>query len=165
MCSSHPRPHCRKGALFSSIQGGSHHQTIAHYLWDRARQPARDRLDELYAPTIEPSALGAWMRAERPDAVISPRNNVHDMLVQLGYRIPRDVGFASLAASAGGVPDLTGVDERPEMVGTAAVDFLIAQLHRGELGLPANRQLVLVEGGWIDGATIRAARAGKRAVV
>ncbi len=149
-------------AIDEDMDVRSHHQTIAHYLWDQSRQPRRERLKEFFAPTLDPGALGQWIRAERPDVVLSPRNHVHGMLVTLGFKVPRDIGFASLAASAGGVPDLTGVDERPEMVGIAAIDFLTAQLHRGELGLPRLRQLVLVEGGWIAGATVRAVRPSRR---
>jgi LacI family transcriptional regulator len=133
----------------------SNHQTLAHFLLDQSHRPKSERVKELFAPTLDVAALRTWLERQRPDVVVSPRNNVHGLLVSLGYRIPQDIGFASLAASAGDVPNLTGVDERPAMVGAAAVNFLTAQLQRGEIGLPKTRQLLLVEGGWIEGKTLR----------
>jgi len=133
----------------------SHHQTLGHYFWDQAQLPPSDRIREFYAPTLELEPLRRWMHQQKPDAVVSPRNHVHGLLTKLGFRIPHDLGFASLAASAKDVPGLTGVDERPELVGTAAVDYLVAMLQRGEFGIPEARQCTMVEGSWIKGRTVR----------
>jgi LacI family transcriptional regulator len=133
----------------------SHHQTLAHFRWDQARLPAAQRVRELYAPTLNREGIRQWLVEERPEVVVSPRNHVYTLLTELGFSIPRRIGFASLAASAGDGPNLSGVDERPEMVGKSAIDFLAAQLQRGEFGIPPVRQFVLVEGGWIPGKTVR----------
>jgi LacI family transcriptional regulator len=133
----------------------SHHQTVAHYRWDQSRLPRAQRVQELYASTLTSGLLRKWLEEQQPEAVLSPRNHVYTSLLELGFRVPRRIGFASLAASARDVPNLSGVDERPEMVGKAAIDFLAAQLQRGEFGIPEVRQFVLVEGGWIRGKTVR----------
>jgi len=136
----------------------SHHQTLAHYQWDQSRLPGGQRVQEFYAPTLNRELLRAWIDEQKPEVVVSPRNQVYRMLVELGLKIPRRIGFASLAASAKDVPHLSGVDERPETVGKAAIDFLAAQLQRGEFGIPDVRQFVLVEVGWIKGKTLRRVR-------
>lgn len=140
----------------------SHHQTLGHYLWDQSQLPAADRVRELYAATLEIEGLRRWLDDQRPDVVVSPRNHVHGLLTKLGYRMPRDLGFASLAASARDVSGLTGVDERSEMVGVAAIDFLIAMLQRGEFGIPKIRQFVMIEASWIAGRTVRKAKRAAR---
>jgi LacI family transcriptional regulator len=133
----------------------SHHQTLAHFRWDQARLPPAQRVRELYAPTLNREVVRRWLAEQKPEVVVSPRNHVYTLLTELGFNIPRRLGFVSLAASAGDGPSLSGVDERPEMVGKSAIDFLAAQLQRGEFGIPAVRQFVLVEGGWIRGKTVR----------
>jgi LacI family transcriptional regulator len=133
----------------------SHHQTLAHFLWDQSLQKASAQVRPLSAPTIDQPTLRAWLRAERPDAIISTRNHVYGLLKSLRLAVPRDLGFASLAASARDVAALTGVDERPDAVGVSAIDLLVTQLQRGECGLPATRRILLVEGNWIEGGTLR----------
>jgi LacI family transcriptional regulator len=142
-------------AIDEDMDVRSHHQTLAHYRWDQARLPPAQCVRELYAPTLNRELVHQWLEEQQPEVVISPRNHVYTLMVDLGFSIPRRIGFVSLAASARDVPNLSGVDEHPEMVGKAAVDFLAAQLQRGEFGVPEVRQYVLVEGGWIKGETVR----------
>jgi LacI family transcriptional regulator len=142
-------------AIDEDMDVRSHHQTLGHYLWDQSRLPPGQRVRELCAPTLTRELVNKWLGEQRPDVVVSPRNHVYTLMTELGFRVPRSVGFASLAASARDVPNLSGVDEHPEMVGKAAFDFLAAQLQRGEFGVPEVRQYVLVEGGWIKGKTVR----------
>jgi LacI family transcriptional regulator len=42
-----------------------------------------------------------------------------------------------------------------DRLGAAAVELLTGQLTRGELGLPADPRVVLVEGRWVEGRTLR----------
>jgi LacI family transcriptional regulator len=133
----------------------SHHQTLAHFLWDQSNRPEAERVQALSVPEIDLAALRTWLRAEQPDAVISTRNHVYTLLRSLKLAIPANIGFASLAASAKDIPSLTGVDEKPDAVGVSTIDMLVAQLQRGEFGLPRTRRLTLVEGGWIPGRTVR----------
>jgi hypothetical protein len=37
-----------------------------------------------------------------------------------------------------------------------AVDVLVDMLHRNERGAPANPQMVMIEGSWVEGCTLRA---------
>jgi LacI family transcriptional regulator len=143
-------------AIDEDTDDRSHHQTLAHYLWDQTCRPRAERVRALIAPTIDLAGLRAWLKQQRPEVVISTRNHVHGLLRHLGLKIPRDVGFASLAASARDIPSLAGVDERPGDVGLSTIDLLVAQLQREERGLPATRRLLLVEGSWIKGRTVRA---------
>lgn len=146
-------------AIDQDTDARSHHQTLAHFLWDQSERPVAERVRPLAAPELDLPALRDWLAAERPEVVISTRNHVHGLLRKLRLAVPRDIGFASLAASARDVPSLAGLDERPDAVGVSAIDLLVAQLQRSEFGFPPTRRLLLVEGDWIDGCTVRS-RAG-----
>lgn len=150
-------------AIDADTDDRSHHQTLAHGLWDSSQQPRANRVAPLSAPAIDKITLQRWLRRERPDAIVSTRNHVFTLLQELGKRVPDDIGFASLAASARDIPGLAGVDERPDAVGTSTIDLLVGQLQREEYGPPASRRLLLVEGGWISGGTVRAQSAVTRA--
>jgi LacI family transcriptional regulator len=149
-------------AIDHDTDARSHHQTLAHFLWYQSNQPSDQRVNPLSLPELDRAAVREWISAERPEAIISTRNHVHGFLLDLRMRVPADIGFASLAASARDVPFLAGVDERPDAVGVSAIDMLVAQLQRGEFGLPATRRLTLVEGSWIKGKTVRALRRTQR---
>jgi LacI family transcriptional regulator len=133
----------------------SHHQTLAHFLWDQSQQPRTARVKPLFAPAIDRAALRRWLKQQQPDAIVTTRNHVFRLVQELGWAIPRDIGFASLAASARDVPFLAGVDESPTVVGTSTIDLLVSQLQREEIGRPMNRRLLLVEGTWMPGRTVR----------
>jgi DNA-binding LacI/PurR family transcriptional regulator len=143
-------------AIDEDTDNRSHHQTLAHYLWDQSLQPRQARVPPLVVPEINGDILNRWLQSEKPDAVVSTRNHVYGLIRGLDWKIPAQIGFASLAASARDVPNLAGVNERPADVGVSTIDLLVAQLQREEFGLPVTRRLLLVEGSWIPGRTVRA---------
>jgi hypothetical protein len=55
-----------------------------------------------------------------------------------------------------------GLDLRPELQGTAAINSVVAQIHRNERGLPADPHTVMLSGRWVDGPTIRRSLEGVR---
>jgi LacI family transcriptional regulator len=95
-----------------------------------------------------------WIQDHRPDVVISFGGPVLGWMRELGLRIPERVGFVDLDLS-----DTTGacagIDQHSEALAATAVDLLVAQLHRNELGVPTLPKLMLIEGTWIPGATVR----------
>ena len=96
------------------------------------------------------SGIRAWFAAHRPDAiVVANAHQVRDFfLPALGSRLCASVGFACLdyEAEAG----VSGMDQLFEIIGSHAIDALVAQIHRNERGLPANPTISMVEGHWID---------------
>lgn len=96
-----------------------------------------------------------WFERHRPDAILTyDTHNWMRILRELGIKVPDDVGLASpLLAKRDSA--ISGVWEDNEQIGAAAVDFLVSALHRGERGVPAHPQRLLVEGVWVEGATLR----------
>ena len=50
-----------------------------------------------------------------------------------------------------------------QSIGSAAVDVVVGQIHRNEMGIPPFQKCVLVSSTWTGGKTIRAAAARKTA--
>ena len=94
-----------------------------------------------------------WVKRHRPDVVVS-YNEVPRVLKEMGYSIPRDIGFASLDLKAN-EEILSGLNENSFYIGQKAVDVLVGLLHRGERGMPEVPTRLLVESTWMPGKTLR----------
>lgn len=103
---------------------------------------------------LEP--VGAWLKREQPDVVISPSADVlQPQLKGLDYRVPEQIGLASLACPREGHA-LSGIWQNGALIGATAMDTLISMLERNERGLPSQAHTVMVEGIWNPGRTLRA---------
>ena len=98
--------------------------------------------------------FGKWFQKNKPDVVISQQPKIIDWLKNLGLNVPDDVGFVHLNC-----PDksgaFSGIYQNGPLMGRAAVDFLVSMLQRNERGLPEVPHLVLIEGTWVPGTTVR----------
>jgi LacI family transcriptional regulator len=122
--------------------------------------PAIERVPMLIAPKEDARPVFVpWLRKHRLDAVLGCNFYPRHWLEELGYRVPQDVGFASVLRS-GDPRGCAHIDHQGRVIGAAAIDLLIAQLHRNETGLPAHPQIVLIRGGWVAGKTLAEKRKG-----
>jgi len=48
-----------------------------------------------------------------------------------------------------------GIDQNPELIGSAAIDMVVAQIHRQEKGVPPHQKMMLIKGVWRGGETIK----------
>lgn len=127
---------------------------LAGYLVFQQQVPARDRVPQLFPPVWDDRAFVAWVKRHRPDAIVTKNAEVLPALKAMGLRAPDDIGvaFLTLPTIDG---ELSGIDENPREVGAAAADFLAGMIHRNERGVPAMPQRVLIDGTWVEGATVR----------
>ena len=100
-------------------------------------------------------AFWRWREQWRPDAVLAsgqPFGLVRASMAERGLRFGEDLGLAELnLMTTDG--SMAGVNQRPDLVGTAAANMVDAQLSHFEYGVPENPMRILVEGEWVDGAT------------
>ncbi|MDB6116035.1 MAG: LacI family transcriptional regulator [Lacunisphaera sp.] len=101
------------------------------------------------------SRVAAWLRREKPDVLVSPSvDELQPHLKRLGWRVPQDLGLASLAC-----PKLdhacSGIWQNGALIGATAMDTLISMLERHERGLPEQAHTFMVEGIWNPGRTLR----------
>ncbi|MEO8615905.1 MAG: LacI family DNA-binding transcriptional regulator [Luteolibacter sp.] len=96
--------------------------------------------------------LANWYRECRPDVIICGDSTTILHLNAAGIRVPEDVAIIHWN-SGPDVSDWAGVDNLHRVVGSAAVDLLVAQIHRGETGLPIHPKSIFLNGIWRDGWT------------
>lgn len=95
--------------------------------------------------------LQTWLGRQRPDALVVSDVALIEWLRETGVRAPEDVGLALLER----YPEHAGLDQKPGMVGAAAIDMIVGMIQRNETGLPADPKVLMVEGAWLDGPTAR----------
>lgn len=130
------------------------HNWLAGYLVAQLALPARCRLAPLFLPHWDVTAFSAWLQKTCPEAIISKCAEALPSLARLGIRVPEELGVAMLT-KVKATRDVSGMNESPEEVGAAAIDYLVGMIQQGERGVPAKPRRVLIEGEWIDGRTVR----------
>jgi DNA-binding LacI/PurR family transcriptional regulator len=130
------------------------HNWLAAYLVEQQCLSRKNRLPPLLLPAWNAEAFLAWVRHYQPDVVVTKLPEVLSTLRKDGYKIAKDIGvaFHSLDEKSTG---LSGMKKNSFQIGVMAVDLLIDMLHRGERGLPKRPSLLMVEGSWSEGATLR----------
>lgn len=108
----------------------------------------------LLEDTMTADAFLAWHQKHKLDLVIGHVDEAVAWLRSSGVAVPKQTSFFNLNWNERSRP-CAGLDLRPELQGTAAVDSVVAQIHRNECGLPIDPHTVMVSGRWVDGATLR----------
>lgn len=101
------------------------------------------------------SRFQAWIKRIKPDVLISGAGPpIFEALDSLGLKVPDDIGFVTFSRW-GDHAKSAGIDELPEDVGAMALDAVAAQLQRNERGLPPFQKIIMREGAWRDGTSVR----------
>lgn len=100
-------------------------------------------------------ALLRNIRRHQPDVLICSHNQTRDLLEAGGLSVPDSISVVHLNL-ASDVPGWSGINQRQEAIGAAAVDMLNALLISGQTGISAHPQAISVPGIWKQGATSRA---------
>lgn len=115
-----------------------------------------------------PSAreLAGWFKKEHPDAIIAAGDKSCQAIAEsLGLSPGGRIGFVSASKDERSL--FAGMYERPEELGSTAIEQLAAMIQRGEKGLPAVPKITMVDGHWMEGPSLsnqsRKPRKAKRA--
>ncbi|PTX93276.1 hypothetical protein DB345_16810 [Spartobacteria bacterium LR76] len=100
------------------------------------------------------SEVRRWLDRCKVDCVISHGFWLLMVLMELGVRIPEDIGYVDLALNANEAK-VSGMRQNSFMVGAMAVDQLNGLMIHGELGVPKVPMHIYVEGEWFEGTTVR----------
>jgi DNA-binding LacI/PurR family transcriptional regulator len=106
-------------------------------------------------PEWDEPAFVAWLKREKPDAVVTNHLTALEWMRRNGTKVPQRVSFAHLDWSTSMAKSTAGVDQCTEQVGAAAVDLVGGQMMHNEIGVPASQHTVLVKGVWRDGPSVR----------
>ncbi len=132
------------------------------YLHRQAKVPPQHRVP-LFIDKHDgrsPGKLLRWYKKYSPDAVLCLIGVQKPWFEKLGLQPPQDFGFACLNRPESST--YSGIAENHRLIGGAAVDLVVDQIHANDRGLPAYPKDVLIEGTWYDGETLRAAPLGNR---
>lgn len=130
----------------------------AGFLWAQVNLPEHLRLPVLLLPSniasVNQEPLVAWLTKTKPDAIISENPDVPKMLELAGYRVPDDIGLATVNVLD--CPVDAGIDQNPEEIGRAAMLVLISLINDNDRGVPPTYRQIQVAGKWIDGTSLPA---------
>ena len=101
---------------------------------------------------LDERVLRPWLRRYRPDAIVTTDPRVRGMLTDLGLHVPRDLAAAALSVLDGNFD--AGVDQNSYEIGQVAVRTLAGLIQQNERGVPRYCRRILVEGRWVDGASL-----------
>lgn len=113
----------------------------------------------LIAPELTRAGFLAWYRKHKPDLIVGHFQIVVEWLREIKVRVPEDVGFFNLNLTECTGP-CAGLDLQPRSLGGAAVETVVAMMHRQERGVPSSPQTITLEASWVEGPTIRPATTG-----
>jgi LacI family transcriptional regulator len=120
------------------------------------------RIDPFILKTahLDSQSLAQWVRLNEADAVIGFNGHVSWALETQGFRLPEDLGFASLHNE--GDPRIvpyvknrnSGMKEMRFISMLAAVELLDQQVRHHQYGLPREPRTIMINSEWIDGETL-----------
>jgi DNA-binding LacI/PurR family transcriptional regulator len=103
-------------------------------------------------------ALAAWLRDHKADAIFTNMAQVPAMLESIGVKVPEDVALASTTVLDVNID--AGIDQHPEEIGRVGFLMLNSLINDGARGIPTIFRQILVEGSWVDGASLPDRRGG-----
>ncbi|MGE9291860.1 MAG: substrate-binding domain-containing protein, partial [Puniceicoccales bacterium] len=136
------------------------HSWMSVYLAWQKFLPRKKVVPMLYVKDTEKieDRLGAWLEKNKPDLIITANRELLVWLPQMfNQKIPEDIGVVVLAKHIEDhyIDQATGINQRDSAVGAAAVDMVVAQMQRNEIGLPDHPNVLLISGVWENGGTTR----------
>lgn len=130
------------------------------YAWIGAMETAHysgcgpEKLSKFGLKEWNEAAFHKWLERANPEVVVSCDGLVWQWIKNRKIKVPEDLGYVDL--NCADHPDrVSGMDQNVRDAGKVAADLVIAQIERNECGVPAHAQVVLVEGDWVPGTTLR----------
>jgi len=151
----HERGYRRPGLaiLLDSLQrtgGGSLHGFAGECLMRFGQLPVPPLTEDL-----SPEKVRRWVTRERPDAILTLEPAFHKKLEAVGVRVPEDCAVVNLSIHDPKNATVAGIDQCLELIGERAVEVVSGMLNRNERGLSQNPRIVLHQGEWVEGSTVR----------
>jgi len=157
----HARGYRRVGFVtWAELDVRVNHLFRAAYLAYQQTVPLADRLPVLMTDSPLADVFPSWFERHRPDAILGCEVGMVDLLGDRCGGEPGQVGFISI----GGELLRPGhrlhrkvahVNQNVPHIGRAGIDQLVAQVERRERGIPAVANVLMIEGTWTPGDTVR----------
>lgn len=133
--------------------------TAYGYTYECLRQnhlnPDLDTLLPEYAGDVTTVGVKAWIKRHQPDVVIAPTPAVGLQLQELGYRMPKDIGYIAMYM-LNEDSSWSGFSQLHVQQSVIAVDRIALLLQNNTLGRQTYPQKIQIEGEWREGTTLKA---------
>ena len=139
-------------ALPVAVAARSLHCWEAAYQYQQLHLKPSERVSPCIYDASNGRELQKWLKSQKPDCVIGVADTFH-VMQKLGVRIPQQIGFATLVQE-NGLTQLAGINLPHDLIASKAVDIVVENLRANRRGLPANPELILYDGTWVDGASL-----------
>jgi LacI family transcriptional regulator len=126
------------------------HNYLAGFLLYLESVDPVDQVRPLLVPRYQSASFRDWFARFRPDAVISSTRDVLDWIHEENTGSVTECGFVHLDHHAR-LNDCAGINHNSGLIGEAVIDLIVAQIHRGETGIPRHAMTTVVEGYWVAG--------------
>ena len=106
---------------------------------------------------VEEQPLRHWLEQHQPDVVVLVHHHTQqfrEFLVRHRIVVPQQVGVIALTHFVEGT-GFAGFEQNQLMMGRCAVEMVVGQLMRGEVGIPSVPHVEMVESRWVDGPSLR----------
>jgi len=101
-------------------------------------------------PRLADQGFVSWLLEHRPDVVLVEA--IDETLLSAALRqLPARERPRVVTLDWPDPPAGSGVDQRPEVIGSVAIEILAGMIARGERGLPEHPLAIMVEGVWVPG--------------
>jgi len=112
---------------------------------------------------VEEPALTDWLVRHRPDVVVFVHlpemiARFRAVLRRLQIAIPKKLGVVVLSHEVEGT-GFAGLQQHQMLMGAWAVELLAARIANRDFGIPTDPRAELVEGEWVEGNSLRVAKA------
>lgn len=131
-----------------------HHWGAAFLWWQLESGVGVEPADVWTTQVYDSTELIRWIRERELDALVTENASLATVLPRAGFAVPDELGIARINLHAED-DESAGVLQLPSEVGACAVDVLSGLLNNHTYGIPERPQTTIVEGHWVDGATVR----------
>jgi LacI family transcriptional regulator len=114
--------------------------------------PLNERVSPLIGYPWMAPRLKVWLDEQQPEVLLTDHDCMPGWPERCGYPVPGRLGLASLSITDADTK-VSGIYQNNLAIGAAAVDQVLAQMHRNERGVPALPHRVMLPGVWRAGAT------------
>lgn len=124
------------------------------------QQPAHDVFEACLVDALDTkggNAIAKRIKKHKVDCIVSRWRGMTELLKNVGYRVPEDIGLAYVTVRPGGGTQhhASGIDVNAAMIAQTAIETLISAVEHRRYGLPAVPRQTLVPGTWHQGDTTR----------
>jgi len=131
-------------AMHERVEG----KWMGAYRSEQVGWPATEGLPVLLAEAGDDARFFAWQKRHRPDVVLLAEPHVEKWI---GTLRGRERPAITLLRRIQAMPRNTfAIDTRPDKMGAAAVELVVAQIHRNERGSPQIPHTLLLDGVWSE---------------